>query len=71
VKIQGIREMGLSELASRESRLREDLFTLRVQLASGQLKNVKQVWAVKKEIARVKTIAREKTLSDAGNPSER
>jgi large subunit ribosomal protein L29 len=66
VKIKEIRELDLEELAGRESHLKGELFNLRIQNSSGQLENVKRIWAVKKEIARVKTIMREKQLNGSG-----
>jgi large subunit ribosomal protein L29 len=71
VKIQQIRELDASELARRETQLRDELFNLRIQMVSGQLENVKRVRTVKKEIAQVKTIAREKRLSPSKTPTER
>ena len=71
MNIQQIRQMDLSELKRREEFLRAELFNLRVQFAVNQIKNVKRPLAVKKEIAMIKTIIREKNLSVVKTLSER
>jgi large subunit ribosomal protein L29 len=43
--------------------LKEELFNLRFQLATGQLDNPMRISAVRKDIARVKTIIRERELN--------
>ena len=58
MKAKEIRSMSSTKLAD----LKKDLFTLRMQHATNQLDNPLQIAAVKKEIARVKTILREKEL---------
>jgi large subunit ribosomal protein L29 len=63
--------LDLTELKHREEFLLAELFNLRVQLAVNQLKNVKRPWAVKKQIARIKTVIREKNLSVVKTLSER
>jgi large subunit ribosomal protein L29 len=51
------------ELIERERELSEELFNLRFQHATGQLENVMRIPQVKRDIARVKTILKEKTLN--------
>ena len=58
-----IRENNLSELNKKLADLKDELFKLRFQLAINQLENPMRIVAVKKDIARVKTIIREKELS--------
>ena len=63
-----IRENTLPELNEQLGKLKEELFNLRFQLAINQLENPMRIVAVKKDIARVKTIIREKELSaDSAN----
>ena len=50
----------LAELAKKLDELKKDLFMLRMQHATNQLDNPMQIAAVKKDIARIKTIIREK-----------
>ena len=60
-----IRELNLAELNDKLAKLKEELFNLRFQLAINQLENPMRIVAVKKDIARVQTIIREKELSDS------
>ena len=62
MKATEIRKMSAAELEAKLADLKKDLFTLRMQPATNQLANPRQIAAVKKEIARVKTILREKEL---------
>lgn len=57
-----IRKMSTAELEEKLASLKKDLFTLRMQHATNQLDNPLQIQNVKKDIARVKTILREKEL---------
>lgn len=58
-----IREKTMSELNDQLKDLQKDLFHLRFQHAINQLDNPMRIVAVKKDIARVKTIIREKELN--------
>ena len=60
-EIKEIRALSVEELTKKLGELKKDLFMLRMQLATNQLDNPMQIGAVKKDIARVKTIIREKT----------
>ena len=62
MKANDIRKMTTAELEAKLMELKKDLFTLRMQHATNQLDNPLQIAVVKKEIARVKTILREKEL---------
>ena len=63
-----IRQNTLPELNEQLTKLKEELFNLRFQLAINQLDNPMRIAAVKKDIARVKTIIRENELkSDSTN----
>ncbi len=62
-----IRELTLPELNEKLAKLKEELFNLRFQLAINQLDNPTRINAVKKDIARVKTIIREAELKDSVN----
>ena len=61
MKATEIRKMSAAELESKLGDLKKDLFMLRMQHATNQLDNPMQIAATKKDIARVKTIIREKT----------
>ena len=60
-----IRELTTEELQSKLKDLKEELFNLRFQLAINQLDNPMRISAVKKDIARVKTILRANELKDS------
>ena len=61
MKANEIRKMSVEQLNEKLTGLKKDLFFLRMQHATNQLDNPLQLNAVKKDIARVKTIIREKT----------
>ena len=58
-----VREMGKEELKTKERELQEQLFRLRVQQSIGQLDNGIKLRQTRREIARVKTVLREKQVS--------
>ena len=60
MKASEIRELNTEELKQRELDIAEELFNLRFQLATSQLENKMRVPQLKKDLARVKTIIREK-----------
>ena len=60
-EIKEIRALSVEKLEAKLQELKKDLFMLRMQHATNQLDNPMQLAAVKKDIARVKTIIREKT----------
>ena len=60
-EINQVRGLSVEKLQEKLQELKKDLFMLRMQHATNQLENPMQLAAVKKDIARVKTIIREKT----------
>ena len=62
MKASEIREMTVEELQTKLTELKEELFNLRFQLAVNQLDNPMRIKAVKKDIARIKTVIREQEL---------
>ena len=60
MKTTELRKMTTAELEAKAAELKKDLFFLRMQHATNQLENPVKIAVVKKEIARVKTIIREK-----------
>ena len=62
MKAAEIRELTAEELNSKLADLKAELFNLRFQLAINQLDNPMRISAVKKDIARVKTVIRENEL---------
>ena len=61
MKTTELRNKSVEELDKKLDELKKDLFMLRMQHATNQLDNPMQIAATKKDIARVKTIIREKT----------
>lgn len=62
MKTSEIRDLTSSELNTKLDDLKKELFALRFQLAANQLENPTRLKAVKKDIARIKTIIREQEL---------
>ena len=63
MELKKIREMSEAELNSELVRMKKDLFNLRFQHVTGQLENPIKMRKTKRDIARVKTIIREKELA--------
>ena len=62
MKVKEIREMSAEDMSQKLASLKEELFNLRFQHATGQLENTMRIRDVKKSIARIKTIQREQEL---------
>jgi large subunit ribosomal protein L29 len=62
MKASEFRNLTTAELEQKISGFKEELFNLRFQLATGQLDNPTRIRDVRKEIARAKTIIREREL---------
>ena len=60
MKAKEIKNLSVEELTKKLEELKKDLFMLRMQHATNQLDNPLKIASVKKDIARVKTIIREK-----------
>ena len=63
MKANKFRDMTNDALAAQEKELKSELFNLRFQSATGQLANPQRINDCKKDIARVKTILRERELA--------
>jgi len=62
MKGKDLRELTSEELETKEQDLVQELFNLRFQFFTGQLENTSRLTEVKRDIARVKTIRRERVL---------
>src|SRR5262249_22415397 len=62
METEKIRNMTEAELAQQERELNDQLFRLKFQLKMGQTESLKKIRDLRKDVARVKTIGREKTL---------
>ena len=65
-----LRELNGEELVERLRKSKEELFNLRFQMATGQLSNNRRLRTVRREIARVYTVLRERELGLASAPED-
>ena len=65
MKADEVRELSADELEQKVEELSGELFNLRFQLATAQIENVGRIAAVRRDIARIKTIQRERQLQSA------
>lgn len=63
MKINEIRELSAEDLDKKLAELKEELFNLRFQMATGQCENPMKIREVKKSIARIKTIQRQNEIN--------
>ena len=64
MKAKELRDLKSEELIVKLNDFKSELFSLRFQLATGQLENPARIKMVKKDIARVKTILAERKLNE-------
>ena len=69
-RVAELRELPDDELLSRLEALKEELFNLRFQMATGQLDNNQRLRTVRHDIARVYTVMRERELGLSSAPQE-
>lgn len=65
MKVLELRELTTEELVQELAKSKQELFNLRFQNAINQLENPQRIGDVKKTIARIKTIIRERELEDS------
>lgn len=65
MKPNEFRELSNEALANKEKELKSELFNLRFQSATGQLNNPQRISECRKDIARIKTIIREREIAAA------
>ena len=63
MKASELKELTVEELQTKLTELKAELFNLRFQLAVNQLENSNRIGAVKKDIARVSTVLRQRELA--------
>ncbi|HEX6536677.1 MAG TPA: 50S ribosomal protein L29 [Gemmatimonadaceae bacterium] len=69
MRAEEIRELGDEEIAARLAELREEQFRLRFRGATETLEDPLRFRVIRKDIARLKTILRERQLKGAGSPT--
>ena len=65
MKAKELRDLTYDELVKKESDLQAELFNLRFRLATGQLDTPMMIKSVRKDMARVKTVIRQKDMEKA------
>ena len=60
MKANELKELSTAEMIEKEKQFKDELFNLRFQLATGQLENTARLKEVRKSIARIKTVLRQK-----------
>ncbi|MEU8073198.1 MULTISPECIES: 50S ribosomal protein L29 [unclassified Micromonospora] len=70
VKSSELRELSEEELVTKLREAKAELFNLRVQAATGQLDNNRRLQVIRREIARIYTIMRERELGLSAAPTE-
>jgi large subunit ribosomal protein L29 len=65
MKVGEVRDLAVDELRAREKDLDDQLFRLRIQKSMGQLEAPAKVREVRKDLARIKTVLRQKELQAA------
>jgi large subunit ribosomal protein L29 len=67
MKAAEVRDLETDDLHGRIAELKEELFNLRFQLATGQLDNHRRMQQVKRDIARIRTVLRERDYAVAAS----
>lgn len=70
MKTENIRNLTDAELSHKERELNDQLFKLKFQMKMGQTESLKKIRGLKKDIARIKTLSREKAIA-AKNGTEK
>ncbi len=60
MKLSEIRELSINELLKRRRELREETFNLRLQQKAGQIENTARFRQIRREVARIETVIKEK-----------
>jgi large subunit ribosomal protein L29 len=70
MKAEKLREMSADELTGKEKELQEQLFRLRFQKSIGQLDNAMKIRETRRDIARVKSVLRQRSQGAASARTE-
>lgn len=65
MKAKELRELTSEQLTEKLNEFKSELFSLRFQLATGQLQNTARIKTVRRDIAKVKTVLAERKLNEA------
>ena len=64
MKVKALRDLSTAGLEKKVVDLKEELFNLRFQMATGQLENPMKIKEIRKDIAKAKTILREREIKE-------
>ena len=64
MKVNALRDLSTAELEKKVVDLKDELFNLRFQMATGQLENPMKIKEIRKDIAKAKTILREREIKE-------
>lgn len=64
MKVNKLRDLSSVELNKKVNDLKEELFNLRFQMATGQLENPMKIKEIRKDIAKAKTVLREREIKE-------
>lgn len=67
MKIKELRELSNKELEGKIRKDKKELFNLRMKQATGTLENPSKIRELRKDVARMKTIMREREIKEAAN----
>ena len=70
LKVAELRDLSVEEINQKMTETKEELFNLRFQNATGQLDNYKRLRELKRDVARIKTILRERELAGTDSGTE-
>jgi large subunit ribosomal protein L29 len=71
MKIGDVRAMSADQLQDEILKLKKERFNLRFQKATGQLENTSRVRTIRRDIARMKTVAKQKNAEGAASPGSK
>lgn len=61
--VKELRDMDVPELGEKERQLKQEVFNLRFQHATGRIENLMRIRQTRRDLARVKTVQRQKTIA--------
>ena len=64
MKVKVLRDLSTAELEKKVVDLKEELFNLRFKMATGQLENPMKIKEIRKDIAKAKTVLREREIKE-------
>ncbi len=61
--VKELRDMDVAEIGEKERQLKQEVFNLRFQHATGRIENLMRIRQTRRDLARVKTVQRQKTIA--------